>query len=52
MKSILDGVKVGTTKRADPHDTMVAQADEEIHKPFQETKILAQVACVDLHVTD
>ena len=52
VKSILDGVTVGTTKRADAHDPVVAQADEEIHKPFQETAILAQAACVDLHVTN
>ena len=41
MKSILDGVNVGTTKRADTHDPLVAKADEEIHKPFQKTVILA-----------
>ena len=52
MKSILDGVTVGTTERADAHDPVVVEADEEIHKPVQETMILAQTACVDLHVTD
>ena len=52
VKSILDGVTVGTTERADAHDPVVAKADEEIHKPIQETVILAQAACVDLHVTD
>ena len=52
MKSILDWVAVGTTERADAHDPVVAQADGEIHKPFEETAILAQAACVDLHVTD
>ena len=52
MKSMLDGVTVGTTKRADSHDPVVAKADEEIDQPFQETVILAQVACIDLHVTD
>ena len=26
--------------------------DKEIHKPFQEIAILAQAACVDLHVTN
>ena len=41
MMSILDGVTMGTTKSADAHDLAVAQADEEIHKPFQETAILA-----------
>ena len=52
QKSILDGVTVGTTKRADAHDPAVANADEEIHKPVQRTVILAQAACIDLHVTD
>ena len=52
MKSILDEVTLGTTKRADVHDLVLAQADEEIHKPFQETVILTQAACIDLHVTD
>ena len=51
MKSILDGVTVGTTKRADAHDPAVAEADKEIHKPFQETAILAQAAHINLHVT-
>ena len=41
-----------TTKRADVHDLAVAKAAEEIHKPFQETVLLAQAAHVDLHVTD
>ena len=41
VKSILDGVTMGTTERADAHDPVVAKADEEIHKPFQETAILA-----------
>ena len=52
MKSILDGVAMGTMERADAHDLAVAQANEEIHKQFQETVILAQAAHVDLHVTD
>ena len=51
IKSILDGVAMGITKRAHAHDPTVAQADEEIHKPFQETMILAQATQVDLHVT-
>ena len=41
VKSILDGVTVGTTERADAHDLAVAEADKNIHKPFQETAILA-----------
>ena len=52
MKSILDGVTVGTMERTDAQDPAVAQAGEELHKPFQETLSLAQPACVDLHVTD
>ena len=54
MKSILDGVTVGTTKRADDQDAVVTRADEEINKPIQETVVLARAAqaCVDLHVTD
>ena len=52
VKSILDGVTVGTTKRADAHDLVVAKADEELHKLVQETAILAQVAHIDLPVTD
>ena len=52
MKSILYGVTVGTTKRAEAHDLVVAKADKEIHKPGQGTVILAQAAHIDLHVTD
>ena len=52
MKSILDGVVIGTTERVDGHDPAVDQADEEIHKPSQKTAILAQAVHRDLHVTD
>ena len=52
MKSILDGVTMETTERADGHDLVVAKADEEIHKKVQETVILAQAAHIDLPVTD
>ena len=52
MKSILNGVSVGTTNRADAHDPVVAKADEEIHQPVQETMILAWAAHIDLHVSD
>ena len=52
VKSILDGVTMGTTKRADAHDLVVAKANKETHKPFQETAILVWAACIDLHVTD
>ena len=41
VKSILDGVTVGTTERADAQDLAVAKADEDIHKPVQETASLA-----------
>ena len=52
MKSILNGVTMGSTERADAHDLVVAKASEEICKPFQETVILAWAAHVELHVTD
>ena len=52
VKSILDGVTMGMTERADAQDLAVAKADEEIHKPVQETVSLAQAAHVNLHVTD
>ena len=53
MKSILDGVTVGMTKKADTQDPAVAKADEDIHKPVQETVVLARAAQthVDLHVS-
>ena len=54
VKSILDGVTMGMTERADTQDPAVAEADEEIHKPVQQTVILPQAAQahVNLHVTD
>ena len=54
MKSILDGIIVGTNKKVDTQDPVVAEADEEIHKPVQETVILARAtqALVNVHVTD
>ena len=54
VKTILDGVTVGMTNRADVHHLLVADADEEIYKHVQETAILARAAqvCVDLHVTN
>ena len=54
MKPILDGVTMGMTERADAQDPVVAKADEEIHKPVQETVILARStqACGNLHVTE
>ena len=54
VKSILEGVTVGTMGRADAHDPGVAEADEEQHKQVQETAIQPRVAhtCMNLHVTD
>ena len=52
VKSILDGVAIGTMERADAHDPAVAQADEEIHKLSQKAVILAQATHIYLHVTD
>ena len=54
MKSILDGVTMGSTGRADAHDPVVAETDKEIHMQVQEGAIKARVAhtCVNLHVTD
>ena len=54
VKSILDGVTVGMTKRADAHHLAVAAADKEIHIQVQETAMLARAAkvCVDLYVTN
>ena len=54
MKSILDGVTMGMTNRADAQDPVVTKADEDIHKPVQETVALTRAAQIhiDLHVTD
>ena len=52
MKSILDGVTMGMMERADAEDLVVAKADEEIHKPVEETVSLASATCINLHVTD
>ena len=52
VKSILDGVTMGITDRADAHDPVVAKAEKNIHKPVQETVTLGQAAHIDLHVTD
>ena len=54
VKSILDGVTMGMTERADAHNPGVAEADEEIHKQVQKTAVLARAthACMNLHVTD
>ena len=52
VKSILDGVTMGTTEIEDAHDLVVAKADKEIHNPAQEMAILAGATCIDLHVTN
>ena len=52
MKCHPDGVTVGMIERVDTQDPLVAKADEEIHKPVQQTVSLAWGACVNLHVTD
>ena len=54
VKSILDGVTVGTTGRANTHDPMVAEADERIHQQVEETAVQGHATHthVDLHVTD
>ena len=54
VKSILDGVPIGTIERADAHDPVVAEADEKLHKQIQETAVQVRAAhmCVSLHVTD
>ena len=54
MKSILDGVTMEMTERADAQDPVVTEADEEIHKPDQKTRILARAAQahINLCVTD
>ena len=54
MKSILDGVTIGTVRRSDAHDPMVAEADERIHKQVEETAVQARATHthVNLHVMD
>ena len=54
VKSILNGVTIGTKGRADAHDPVVAEADKRIHKQGEETAIQAWAThmCVNLHVMD
>ena len=54
IKSILDGITVGSTGSADAYDPVVAETNKEIHKQVWETAIQARAAhtCVNLHVTD
>ena len=54
MKSILDGVTIGSIGRADAHDPVVAEANERTHKQGEETAVQARAAHmhVNLHVMD
>ena len=54
VKSILVGVNIGTTGRADAHDPAVAEADERIYKQVEETAVQARTTHmhVNLHVMD
>ena len=54
VKSILDGVTVGTTGRADAHYPTVAEANERIHKQVEElaVQVWAVHTHVNLHVMD
>ena len=54
VKSILDRITMETIGRADVHDPVVVEADEEIHKQVWETAVKARAthAHVNLHVTD
>ena len=54
VKSILDGVTVGTAGRADAYDLMVAKADERIHQQVRETAVQwhANHTHVNVHVMD
>ena len=54
MKSILDGVTIGKTKRVGAHHLVVADADEGNHKQVQKTVILARAnqGHEELHVTN
>ena len=54
VKSILDRITLGSMGRADVHDSVVAEAEEEIHKQVWETAVQARNTHVhvSLHVTD
>ena len=45
---------MGSTRRADAHDPVVAATDEEVHKHVKETSVQARTTSmhVNLHVTD
>ena len=52
VKSILDGITIGTAGRPDAHDLTVA--DKRIHKQVVETAVQAWAThtCLNLYVTD
>ena len=54
VKSIMDGVTIGTIGRADAHVPAVTEANERIHKWVVETAVHVRAAhtCVNLHATD
>ena len=54
VKSILNGITIGTVGRADAHGLAVVEADKRIHKQGEETAVQAQAThmCVNLHITD
>ena len=54
VKSILESVTVGSRRRADTHDPVVAETDEEIYKQVWEAGVQARATHthVNLHVTD
>ena len=54
VKSILDKVTIRTIGRADAHDPVVDEAEEEIHKQVEETAVQASATHthVNLHVMD
>ena len=54
VKSILDGVTIGTTGRANAYDLMVAKADERIYQQVEETAVqgCATHTRVNMHVMD
>ena len=54
VKSILDGVTIGSIGRADAHELVVAETGERIHKQAEEiaVQVRATHTCINLHVMD
>ena len=54
VKSILDGVTMGSTGRADAYNPVVAETDEKIHQQIQEAAVQPRATHihVNLHMTD